>query len=60
MPVFWQEFGGLTGDNVSDLKRLADYIATIQEQVEFQNANIQRRLAALEERAGIRNGMEKE
>lgn len=59
MPVFWQDFGDLSGNAQDDLRRLASYIATIQEQVEFNNNNIQRRLAALEEKAGVKNGSEK-
>lgn len=59
MPVFWQELGDLSGDTEADIRRIANYIATIQEQVEFSNNNIQRRLTALEEKAGVKNGSEK-
>lgn len=59
MPVFWQDLGDLSGDTAADIRRIANYIATIQEQVEFSNNNIQRRLSALEEKAGVKNGSEK-
>ena len=59
MPVFWQGLGELSGDPAADLQALATYIATLQEQVEFNNNNIQRRLAALEEQAGVKHGSEK-
>ena len=60
MPVFWQSLGELTGDTQADLRKIANYIATLQEQVEFNDNNVQRRLTALEEKAGVKNGGEKE
>lgn len=49
MAVFGQELGQLTGDMESDLKKIVNYIAYMREQVEFNDANVKRRLAALEE-----------
>ena len=59
MPVFWQNLGDLSGDTQADLRKIADYISTLQEQVEFNDNNIQRRLSALEQKAGVKNGSEK-
>lgn len=49
MAVFGQELGQLTGDMEADLKKIVNYIAYMREQVEFNDANVKRRLAALEE-----------
>lgn len=49
MPVFGQDLGQLSGDPQADIRKLLDYIAYMKEQVEFNDANIKRRLKALEE-----------
>lgn len=48
MAVFEKSFGALSGDYQKDIKALTDYIAYMQEQMEYTMANIQRRLSALE------------
>lgn len=49
MPVLGQELGQLSGNTESDLKKIVNYITYMREQVEFNDANVKRRLAALEE-----------
>lgn len=49
MAVFGKELGQLTGDTEADMKKIVNYIAYMLEQVEFNDANVKRRLAALEE-----------
>lgn len=52
MPVFGQDLGQLSGDTQADLKKIVNYLAYITEQVEFNDANIKRRLAKLEGEEG--------
>ncbi|MEA4934808.1 MAG: hypothetical protein VB071_14685 [Lawsonibacter sp.] len=48
MAILDRELGQLTGDVSTDLARIANYLAYLREQVEFNDANVKRRLAALE------------
>lgn len=48
MAVLDQELGQLSGNIQADLTRIASYLAYLREQMEFNDANIKRRLSALE------------
>lgn len=48
MPIFGQDLGQLSGNAEADLKKVLNYIAYMKEQIEFNDANIKRRLSALE------------
>lgn len=49
MAVFGQGLGQLSGNTEADLKRIADYISQLREEIEVNDTNIKRRLKALEE-----------
>lgn len=55
MAILDQELGKLTGDTQQDIRKIVNYLAYLREQVEFNEANVQRRLSALEE--GKTNGV---
>ena len=49
MALFGQGLGQLSGDEAADLEQIASFLAYMQEQLEYNDSNIKKRLAALEE-----------